>query len=338
MRRTGWQRNGKLLFVGVLGAGLALAGGGVGDAAQPKRIAIIGGQVGGAFNFWTNAMAPLFSKEVPGLEVSVEASTGSPENIRRVNAGEVDMGFAFSSDLYEGYRALEKFAGKPQTNVRALSFAFGSVGHFVVLKSSPIRRLEDIAGKRLAAGGPGSGSALAIERLLRLMGLWEKVNVVYLGGNQASQAIKDGKIDAYNWHPGIGNATILDTAATHDIRLIDLHAPAKAAGLYEKYPYFTPRTIPAGTYRGINEPVATFQTASLWIAHKTLSPDLVYQMLKVAYSEKGHQSLVTAVGKPATEMTLENALEGMTVPLHAGAARFYEEKGKKIPPEIAPKP
>lgn len=327
-----------LLLVILVAAAPPLTGAPVAQAGQVKRIAIIGGQTGGAFNFWTNAMAPLFSKEVAGVEVSVEASTGSPENIRRVNAAEVDMGFAFSSDLHEAYRGLEKFAGKPHTNVRAVSFAFGTVGHFVVLKNSPIQRLEDIAGKRLAVGGPGSGSALAIERLLRQMGMWEKVSVVHLGGNQASQALKDGKIDAYNWHPGIGNATILDTASTHDIRLIDLHAPAKASGFFDKYPYYAPRTIPGGTYRGVAEPVPTFQTASLWIAHKDLSPDLVYEMLRVAYSEKGKQHLVTAVGKPATEMALENALEGITVPVHAGAARFYQEKGKKIAAEIAPNP
>lgn len=328
----------RLFLTIVLFASLLLLSGigsGVCDA-QVKRVSILGGQVGGGYNFWTTAFAPYLTKEIPDVSFSAEGSSGSPENLRRIDKSEVELTLAFSSDIYQAVHGTHAFKGKPIDRFRALTFLFGSVAHLVTLKESSINKVEDIVDKRISMGGPGSGSALNHELYFTHLGLWGKFKPVFLAGMAASQAIKDRKIDAYCWAPGLGNASIIDTATTHDIRIIDMDTPAQKSGFYEKYPYFSSRKIPAGVYRGVPD-VMTWQMSTIFLATPELPEDLVYRILKSIYSEKGVKHLKSAVGRPAQEMTPENAFLGITVPLHPGAAKFWKEMGKEIPARIAPK-
>jgi hypothetical protein len=140
----------------VLAAGTLLGSAPV--VAADESITIRGGQVRGAFNRTASAWAVYLSQNVAGLKASAEASAGSIDNTRTVNAGWAQLGLVFASDLYQGYRGEDTFK-KPQTDVRALTYLFGSIGHFVVPASSDIKKLEDIQGKTISMGGPGSGSA-----------------------------------------------------------------------------------------------------------------------------------------------------------------------------------
>ncbi|MBI4252408.1 MAG: TAXI family TRAP transporter solute-binding subunit [Candidatus Tectomicrobia bacterium] len=315
-----------VLAVGLWGWGAA--------EAATKRITLLGGQVGGAWNPWASAMSVDFSKSIPGLNVSSEAGTGSPENVRRVHRGEVETGFGFSSDIYEAWRGAGIFK-TPHTNLRAISKLFGAVTHLIVLAKSDIKKLDDIAGKSIAMGGPNSGSALTFERLTRQAGLWGKFKPVFLGGGKAASAIGDGHVAAFNWSPGMGDRLITQIAVTNPSRLIDLHAAAEKSGFYKKYPYYSPRAIPAGTYKGIDQPVPTFQQTTVWNVNKDLPPDVVYQMIKRMYSPEAKAFLSNAIGRVFQEMTVGSAFSGVTIPLHPGAERFWKEKGVAIPKEIA---
>ncbi|MBI3128672.1 MAG: TAXI family TRAP transporter solute-binding subunit [Candidatus Tectomicrobia bacterium] len=332
MRRTWWDKG---LWTAILAA--ALLGWALPQPAAEgavKRITLLGGQVGGAWNPWASAMSVDFSKNIPGLNVSSEAGTGSPENVRRVHRGEVETGFGFSSDIHEAWRGGGIFKA-PHTNLRAVSKLFGVVTHLIVLANSDIQKLEDIAGKTIAVGGPNSGSALTFERLARQAGLWGKFKPVFLGGGKAASAIGDGQVAAFNWTPGMGDRLITQIAVTNPSRLIELHSAAEKSGFYQKYPYYSPRTIPAGTYKGIDKPVATFQQTTVWTANKDLPADIVYRMVKRMYSPEAKAFLSNAVGRVFGEMAPDTAFSGVTIPLHPGAERFWKEKGVAIPKEIA---
>ena len=101
-------------------------------------------------------------------------------------------------------------------------------------------------------GGPGSGSAKNLTKLLKHVGLWGSFKDVYAGKKSSDQLV-NGKVAAYNWHPGIGSGFIRGTANKIKIRFIDLNAPAKASGFYDKFPYFEPTTIPGGVYPGVEK-------------------------------------------------------------------------------------
>ncbi len=303
--------------------------------AADESITIRGGQVRGAFNRTASAWAVYLSQNVAGLKASAEASAGSIDNTRTVNAGRAQLGLVFASDLYQGYRGEDTFK-KPQTDVRALTYLFGSVGHFVVPADSDIKKLEDIQGKTISMGGPGSGSAKNLTALLKHVGLWGKFKAVY-AGKKSPEALKNGKIAAYNWHPGLGNAMIRDTASSMKIRFIDMDAPAGKSGFYKKYPYFGPTTIPASVYPNVDADTATFGTGTVMIAHSGVSADMVYKILKAVYSDEGKAFLEKSAGKIVKQMKKADGLRTITVPLHPGAVKFWKEQGAKIPADLMPK-
>lgn len=302
-------------------------------AQAQERLVIKGGQIGGAFNRWTSAWAVYLSKTIDGAKFSSESSTGSPENVRATGSGDVDFAMVFASDLFNAYRGNDPFK-KKITDLRSMGFVFASVGHFLVPASSDFKTLEDIKGKRVSLGGPGSGSAANITLLLKHAGLWEGFTPVYLG-RKSPQAMQNGEIAAYNWHPGLGNAMIRDTATMMKVRFIDLDAVAEKSGFYEKYPYFGKMTIPAGLYSNVDEATATFGTGSILIANSKVSDDMVYNFLKAITSDAGRKELSGAVGKGATTtFQKENAFNFVTVPLHPGAERYWMEQGATIPDNL----
>ena len=296
--------------------------------AADTRLTINGGQTKGAFNQVASGWAAYITKHVDGINASAKASAGSLDNTRQVDAGKSQMGLVFASDLYDGVKGLEPFK-KPASDVRYMSFVFGSVGHFVVPADSDIKTLNDIKGKTISMGGPGSGSAKNLTKLVKHVGLWGSFKDVYAGKKSSDQLV-NGKIDAYNWHPGIGSGFIRATANKISIRFIDLDAPARASGFYDKYPYFEATTIPAGVYPTVEVDTMTIGTGSLMIVNKDVPADVVYRVLKSVYSAEGKKYLTAAFGGRAKQMTIENGLKNMVAPLHPGAARFWKEMGKKL--------
>lgn len=320
------------LFTAILFIGVASYGHAQTDPAR-KALSFSGGSPGGNYNLVTTALSPLLAAGPSKIRVFPEGSTGSPENIRRIHSGEADLGLAFASDLTEAWMGEGRFK-TPLKNLRALAFVDANIAHLVVLAKSGITRIEDIYDKKVALGPQGSGSSMNIERLLRHLGAWEQVrrNAVYTGAMDASQGLKDGHIAAYNWHVNIGNATYHDTASSHDIRIIDLDAPARASGFYKKYPFYTPFTIPGGIYRSVDQPVRTWATPTFWIVRDTFPEDLAYELVKVAFSDDSIRKMHEAVGLTARlNYGRDKALQGIPIPLHPGAVRYWKEMGYPVP-------
>jgi uncharacterized protein len=287
-----------------------------------------GGPPGGAFFPAAGAIGAIAQRNIPSLNVSVEGSGGSGENIRLVNSGDSEMGIAFAGDLHSGYFGQEDFDGSPQENLRAVGLLFWSYSHLVVLRDSGITTLNYLQNRTLAIGGTGTGSALTGERVFGHLGLLTKIRVSFLGGSTASAALKDGQVDAYHWHSAAPNSAVLDTVSTHHIRLLDLATAATDTGLLDAYPFYTIGELPAGTYSGVNEPVRTIRAGTYWVANKDVPDEIVYQMARVAYAE--HDYMVQSF-RPLTDMRPDQALHGLTIPLHPGAARLWTELGIDIP-------
>jgi TRAP transporter TAXI family solute receptor len=296
-------------------------------------IGFAGGPTGGSFFPAAGAISAFTQQKLPNLTVSVEGTGGSGENVRLVGGRDGNMGIAYGGDAHQGYFGEEDFKGAAQTNLRAVGLLFWGYSHVVALKEAGIHSVADLANKRIAIGGTGSGSALAGERIFRHLGLLDKMKVSYLGGSAASEALKDGQVDSYHWQSGAPNAAVLDTVATHAVELLDLAAPAKASGFADKYPYYLLGEIPAGAYKGVDKPVPTVVTGTYWIVNKDVPDDIVYQMTRLAYSDEGHKCMEQTF-RPLVDMTREQALKGLTIPLHAGAQRFWQELGIPIPDSI----
>src|SRR5688572_5732295 len=120
------------------------------DAQKVERVTIAGGPPAGVFGIFATGIGTYLSKSVPNLDVSVAATGGSVENVRRINSKEAEMGLSFSSDVHEAFHGLEKFTGKPLTDLRAVGVVFFGVAHLMTFTDSGIRTVEDLAGKRVA--------------------------------------------------------------------------------------------------------------------------------------------------------------------------------------------
>ena len=304
--------------------------------AQRQFFSIGGGSTGGTFNTFASGMGDYLSQNIEGLNLTVEGSAGSAENIRRIQQGNMDMGIAFAGDAFLGYNGEGVFAdGGPYDEVRAIGFLYSAVSQLVTLEETGITSVQDLAGKTVAVGGAGSGTQLSLERLLSTLGIYSEITPVLVAGQNASDQLKNRQVQAYHALYGVPNATVTDTSSTNNIVILNSYDAADQAGFFEQYPFYSEYVIPAGTFRGVDEDVTTFRDAGLWIVSADADEELVYQMTKAIYDQAGldHMNQVTSVAK---EMGPDNALVGVQIPLHPGAARYWQEVGVEIPETAQP--
>lgn len=325
MRRR-W--GGGILVVLLVALGLSGA-----SAGPVERLTILGGPAAGVFNVFATGLATFLSRNVPGVEVTVAATGGSVENVRRVNAKEAEFAVAFSSDVHEGYYGLEAFQGNPQRNIRAVGLLFIGVGHFVTYRDSGIRTVADLVGKRVAVGSPGSGTFANAQRILTELGLWDRIQRVPLLGSAAAAALRDGRVDAFFFTGPYPDRSTIEAAIAKEVHLLDLYGPLARTEFFRKYPYFIRYVIPGRGYHGLTESVSTIAVAGLWFAHKDVPAALVRRLVAAAYSREGHAHMLQ-VHSASADMTVRRALLGVTVPLHPGAEAHWRSVGLEIPEGI----
>ncbi|MDA0699728.1 MAG: TAXI family TRAP transporter solute-binding subunit [bacterium] len=293
-----------------------------------------GGFAGGTFNDFVAGI----SQALRG-NPSIEAvpSPGSVENLNRLRAGELDMAVTFAGDAYLAFNGFDQFDDEeqPRNDIRAIGFLYSAVSQIVTLADSDIATFDNLVGKRIGVGAIGSGTHLSIERLLRQAGILNDVTLVHVSGIAASEDLQAGRIDAYHVLLGTPNATVRHTAATHDIRILDTMAAAIRAGLFDRYPFYSPVVIPSGTYRGVDADIPAFKDAGIWVVRDDLDEQLVYEMTKAVFGPAG-VAVMTMVTPLAADMGPSTALRSVAFPLHAGAARYWEEVGLQLPAAAKP--
>lgn len=305
-------------------------------AQKVERLNFVGGPPSGVFGIFATGIGTYLSKNVPNLDVSVTATGGSVENIRRVNGGEAEMGLSFASDVHEAYYGQEKFKDKPLTNYRSVGVVFVGVAHAITYADSGIRSAQDLAGKRVAVGTPGSGTFASAERVFRSLGIWDKINRIPLLGAQAGEAMSDGKADAYFWTGPEPDRVTMEAATKKPVRAIDIYTPATKTDFFKQYPYFARYVFPAGSYKGISEDTSTVGIPVIWYVQKDLPPALVQKITEAAYNKEGNAHMLK-VHAGSKDMVPQRALQGVTIPLHKGAEDHWRAAGLQIPDAIRAK-
>jgi TRAP transporter TAXI family solute receptor len=296
------------------------------------RLAFSGGPEGGTFQYFSNGIATRLSKDLPDVEVSNMASAGSLENLRRVNSGDADFGIVYSGDTYLGRNGRLTNDTKQYKNVHAMAYLYGAPAHLIVLDGSGINKVADLAGKKVAVGPAGSGAAGAAERFFGSLGLWDKMEPQFIGYSEGASALGDNKIQALWVFAGFPNSSVIQAAASNKIKLLDVVEAGKEGGFFKDYPFYSELKIPAGTYSGVDYDVPSFQDSALWVAGKHVKADLVEKALADIYSTEGLAYMVK-VKSTAKSMSVEGALNGIVTPIHAGAEKFWKDKGLTITAE-----
>ncbi|WP_456417832.1 TAXI family TRAP transporter solute-binding subunit [Thiolapillus sp.] len=316
----------KSFFISITSA-ICLAAASIGAAHAGKRVVFAGGPAGGTFQIVANAIQTYKPvKEIKAFTVKAQSSAGSVENLRKVNSGRADFGVVYSGHVYLGRNGKMKNDKKKYENVLAVSFLYGAPAQLVVRKGSGITSTKDLVGKKVGVGNAGSGAFANCELFFNHLGIWDKIERNAMGYNDAAAAFGNNQLDAFWLFTAFPSGAVVMAAQTNDIELIDLGADAESSGFYKEYPYFSKLTIPAGTYKGVDTDVSSFQDSALWVANADVPEEVVYKLLSTIYTDEG---LAHMVGQKKTfkSMTIENAVNGIVTPMHPGAIKFWKEKG-----------
>lgn len=163
--------------------------------AQTQRLAFSGGPDGGTFQFFSNGISTLLSRNIEGVDVSNMASAGSVENLRRVNTKDADFGIVYSGDLYLGMNGSLTNDTNKYRNVHAISYMFGAPAHLIVLDDAGITDVTQLTGKKVAVGPAGSGAAASAQRFFESLGMWDKISPQFIGYSQGASALGDRQIE-----------------------------------------------------------------------------------------------------------------------------------------------
>lgn len=321
--------------------GAALAGGFASSAmAQELKFFTIG-TGGTAYTYYpvggviANAISkPPGSREcgkggscgVDNLIASAVSSRGSVDNVNAIISGLRNSGFAQSDVAYWAYTGTGTMEGKePAKDLRTIAALFEEHIHLVALADSGINSVADLKGKRVSLDEPGSGTYVDANLILDANGLsLEDVTAEALKGNAASEALRNGKIDAFFVVAGYPTGSLVELASAADIKLVPIDG-AGAKALTDKYGFFSSSDIPAGTYQGV-EQTATVAVGAQWFTSAKEDEELIYSITKALWNKESRKLLDVGHAKGRT-ITAETALSGVGVPLHPGAERFYKEAG-----------
>jgi TRAP transporter TAXI family solute receptor len=307
----------------------------IGTAATGGSFFEIGGVVASAISGPAEASACAGGGcGVPGLVAVAQATQGSIENLRLLDSGQIDSAFVQADLAAMAYTGKGVFASGgsqsgPMPRLRAIASLFPEALHVIVRVDSPIRTIADLYGKTVSFGEEGSGSAVNARALLDAAGFGEgDVTPKYLRPGPAAEQLKAGALDALILVGAVPVPAISELAQAMPIRLVPVIG-LTAAALAQKFSFYSPSTIPAGSYRYVDTDVRSVGFYALWLAREDIDAGLVYEVTRAAWSEAASR-LYDALGPVGKDMRMENALKGISLPLHPGAERFYRERGMRV--------
>jgi TRAP transporter TAXI family solute receptor len=268
---------------------------------------------------------------IPGMIAVAQATQGSVENLDLVLSGALDSALCQADVAAWAFHGDGLFGKKgPQTTLRSLANLYAESLHVVVRADGPIKSFKDLKGKRISLGEPESGTLVDAKAVLSGFKLSEAdLKANYMKLSLATQGLADGTMDGFFQIGGWPIAAISDLAATIPIRLLSIPADV-VQRLQKSRVFFTADKIPAGTYSGIAEDTATLGIGADWVATQRLSDDLAYALVRTLWHPSTRHLLDTGhpIGK---RIFLAKAVDGLGVPLHPGAMRYYKEIGLTLP-------
>lgn len=319
------------LFSALFAASFALAGGiHVKQARAEERYFTIGtAGVTGVYYPAAGAICRLVARgrKEHGIRCTVESTGGSIYNINAIRQGDLDMGAAQSDWQFHAYNGTALFERLgPDKDLRSVFSLHNEPFTIVARKDSGIKAFDDLKGKRVNIGNPGSGMRATMEILMRAKGwtMGDFKRVFELKASEQGQALCDNNIDAMIYAAGHPNGAIQEVTSTCEAILIPVEGEV-VDKLLEKYPFYTYATIPGGMYVGNPNDVKTFGVRATFITSARVDEELIYQVVKAVFDNFDSFKTLHPVFS-----TLDPALmvhDGSTAPLHKGAERYFREKG-----------
>lgn len=261
------------------------------------------------------------------IRCNAPTTGGSVANVNGMKSGDLDMGVVQSDVQYRSYYGEDNFESDgPWEEMRAVFTMHGEPLTVVARADSGIEHFSDFPGKRVNIGNPGSGQRNTMNVVMNAMG-WDTDTfslASQLDAAEQAAALSDNNIDAMVYVVGHPNGSIQEATTTIDARLIPVTGP-EVDEIIDENPFYTRSVIPGGLYRGNDEDVETFGVAATFVSSTAVDEDVIYETVKAVFENFDR---FTRLHPAFANLNEEDMIsDGLTAPLHDGAARYYRERG-----------
>lgn len=301
-------------------------------SAKTTFISVGTGGTGGIYYPYGGGVAEIWSKYVPGVKAVAEVTGASVENVKLAHKGETVVGEVMGDVAVAGYQGTSKFKGKKH-DILGMAIMYPNLLQVVTLKSSGITSIEQVKGRSISTGSPGSGTNFMAEAVLKALGIGKNdYKDSRLSFTESANALRDGTIEVGIWSVGPGTSSILDLSTTHDIHIIGF-TPQQTEKILAANTTYSAVDLGGGVYRGAARPVPTIGVWNVMICQSTLGEDMVYKLVKALYE---HNDYLLKIHPSAAYTTPANAVKYCPVPLHPGTIKYLKEKGVEVPAKLMP--
>jgi len=292
-----------------------------------QRLSIATGGTGGVYYPYGGGIAKVISSSLTDVEATAEVTAGTVDNLKFIANRSADIGFALADSLDDASSGRGAFAEFGAVPVRALAVLYDNYNHVVTSDDSGIESVNDLEGRVVSTGAPGSGTEISAFRILEAAGVdpdtdFQRQN---LGAAQSVDALKDGKIDAFFWSGGIPTGALLDLATTPGMTIRLIETEALLSTMQERYgpEVYHLATIPVSTYPGMQGAVQTVAVANVLVVHESMDVEMAHRITEALFVS--HDELA-AIHPMAARLSLETAVTGSPVSFHDGAVTYYREQ------------
>lgn len=330
-----------VLFLAVVAAGCTGGGGGgtqTGTESKPLvekndegkyEITIYTGSGPGSVYFAIGSMlAKVANKKSDLIAAKAVTSGASVANCKAIGKGEAHVAIAQNDVTWYAWEGKYQFEGKPIKVLRAIGTLYPEPVQIVVRADSDIKTIYDLKGKKVVVGAAGSGVAATAERVLKAAGIWDEIEPVYQTFEEAAQSLVLGQVDAEFTVIAYPAPAINQIAVKVPVRILNVPDEVVQKLHDQGYPFYVKVVIPKGTYNGMDEDAQTIAVKATLVVHKDLPDDLVYELTKILYENIDDLAKAHQVAK---QIDINHAFDGLMVPLHPGAVKYYEEHGITVP-------
>ncbi|HCL78800.1 MAG TPA: C4-dicarboxylate ABC transporter substrate-binding protein [Synergistaceae bacterium] len=291
--------------------------------AAPMQLTLATGGTAGTYYPLGGAIGQILSTKTGLVNITAQSTGASNENMNLIGMHDVDMAIVQNDIAHYAYNGIEFFNTKNE-NFSAMARIYPELIQTVTNADSPINSVADFKGKKISVGAPGSGNEANVRQITSVFALdYQSFEPHFLSYAETADHFKDRLIDAFMFTTGAPNSAIQDIATMHPLKFISI-AGADRDILMQKYPFFAAEVIPANTYKGQPEAVETVAVQAILIVHNSLPEDVVYAMTKALFENRAE---IGQAHHKGNSIDPQRALDGITVPIHPGAQKYYKEIG-----------
>jgi TRAP transporter TAXI family solute receptor len=297
------------------------------STGRTRFLSIATGGTGGVYYPYGGGIAKIINENLSSVRATAEVTAASVDNLKLIRDGKADLAFTFADTLADAVHGRGAFQASGPVPVASLAVLYPNFMHLITRASSNIQMTQDLRGRLISTGSPGSGTEVLAFRMLRAAGLDPDRDVRHQGlsVSESVEALKDGKVEAFFWGGGVPTPAVQDLTHTPGITIRLIPTGQLLPALQKEFAdvYFE-ASVPADAYKGVTTAVPVIGSFNVLVVNKSMDDQLAYDITRLLFEK---QSDLGSIHPEARKLSLDTAAVGSPADFHPGAVRLYREKG-----------